>query len=104
MKCFLLMISFTQSDRSSICVIEENMRAAVEEFINVDPSDRWTVEDLISRFARKEAITEEDKTVGYLLISMPEKTVEMSASSESDGTIISDIKKIVEKQGYKFIA
>jgi hypothetical protein len=101
MRCFLFMVSFTLSDRSTICVLEENVKAALDEFINVDPSDRWTVEDLISRFARKETITKDDQTVGYILLSMPEKTVEVNTTDGQAGTLIEDLKKIAEKHGYR---
>ena len=101
MRCFLFMVSFTLSDRSTICVLEENVKAALDEFINVDPSDRWTVEDLISRFARKETITKDDQTVGYILLSMPEKTVEVNTTDDQAGTLIEDLKKIAEKHGYR---
>jgi len=101
MRCFLFMVSFTLSDRSTICVLEENVKAALDEFINVDPSDRWTVEDLISRFARKETITKDDQTVGYVLLSMPEKTVEVNTTDGQAGTLIEDLKKIAEKHGYR---
>ncbi|MEM0128397.1 MAG: TA0956 family protein [Thermoplasmatales archaeon] len=103
MRCFLFMIGFTQSDRSNICVVEENVKAAVEEFINVDPSDRWTVEDLISKFGRKEAITKDDQTVGYILISIPEKTVEMSLSYDDGKGLVESLREIAGKQGYKLV-
>jgi len=97
------MVSFTTSDRSTICVLEENMNAALEEFISVDPSDRWTVEDLISRFARKETITQGDVTVGYVLLSIPEKTVEVSFKEGGSAEIMNGLKGITEKQGFKFV-
>ena len=53
-------------------------------------SDRWMVEDLIARFARKEAVTKDDVTGGYLLHSTSAKTVEISFNEE--GT-----KKIMEE-------
>jgi hypothetical protein len=104
MRCFLFMVSFTSSDRSTICVLEENITLALEEFISVDPSDRWTVEDLISRFARKETITKDDVTVGYVLLSVPEKTVEVSFKEEGSDEIRKGLKGITEKQGFKFVS
>ncbi|MGC8645818.1 MAG: TA0956 family protein [Thermoplasmata archaeon] len=101
MRCFLFMVSFTPSDRSTICVLEENVKAALNEFINVDPADRWTVEDLISRFARKETITKDDQTVGYILLSMPEKTVEVSTSAGEGSALIQSVREIAESHGYK---
>lgn len=96
------MVSFTPTDRSTICILEENIRAALEEFINVDPSDRWMVEDLISRFARKETITKDDETLGYVLVSAPEKTVEVSMKDGYSGQI-AELKEIVEKNNFKFV-
>ncbi len=104
MRCYLFMVSFTITDRSTICVLEENIKPALEEFINVDPSDRWMVEDLISRFARKEAITKDDVTVGYLLLSTSEKTVEVSFKEEGTMKIMEELKGIAEKNGFKFVS
>lgn len=98
------MVSLTASDRSTICVLEENIKPALEEFINVDPSDRWTVEDLISRFARKETITKDDVTVGYVLLSVPGKTVEISFKENGSDKIKEGLKGITEKQGFKFVS
>ena len=96
------MVSFTITDRSTICVLEENIKPALEEFINVDPSDRWMVEDLIARFARKEAVTKDDVTVGYLLLSTSEKTVEISFKEEGTKKIMEELKGIAEKNGFKY--
>ncbi len=103
MRCYLFMVSFTAADRSTICVLEENVRSALEEFINVDPSDRWTVEDLITRFARKEPVTKDDVTVGYVLLSIPEMSVEVSLKEGGTGDIARELRGISEKHGYKFI-
>ncbi len=97
------MVSFTIADRSTICVLEENIKPALEEFINVDPTDRWTVEDLISRFARKETVTKDDVTVGYVLLSTPEKTVEINLKQEGTKVILEELKGIAEKNGFKFV-
>ncbi len=103
MRCYLFMVSFTVTDRSTICVLEENIKPALEEFINVDPSDRWTVEDLISRFARKETVTKDDITLGYVLLSAPEKTVEVSLKEEVTKTILEGLKETAEKHGFRFV-
>ncbi|MGC8562383.1 MAG: TA0956 family protein [Thermoplasmata archaeon] len=103
MRCFLFMISFSVTDRSTICVLEENIKPALEEFINVDPSDRWTVEDLISRYARKETITKDDVTVGYVLLSVAEKNVEVSLSEGGTESAIAELREIAEKHGFKFV-
>jgi len=104
MRCYLFMVSFTVTDRSTICILEENIRIALEEFLNVDPSDRWMVEDLISRFARKEAVTNDDVTVGYLLLSTAEKTVEASLKEEGTKEIMEGLRAIAEKNGFKFVS
>ena len=103
MRCYLFMISFSVTDRSTICVLEENIKPALEEFINVDPSDRWTVEDLISRYARKETVTKDDVTVGYVLLSAPEKNVEVSLKEEGTGGILDGLRDIAERHGFKFV-
>ena len=103
MRCYLFMVSFTATDRSTICVLEDKIEQALEEFIDVDPSDRWTVEELISRFARKEAVTKDDVTVGYVLLSSPERSVEVSLKEEGTGNIIGGLKEITEKHGFKFL-
>lgn len=103
MRCYLFMISFTVADRSTICVIEENIRPALEEFIEVDPTDKWTLEDMITRFARKETVTKDDVTVGYILVSFPEKTVEVSMKEDGGETMLDEIRKIAEKRGFKFV-
>lgn len=103
MRCYLFMVSFTVTDRSTICVLEENIKSALEEFIEVDPSDRWTVEDLISRFARKETVTKDDVTVGYVLLSAPEKTVEVSLKEDGTKDILDELKGIAEKHDFKLV-
>jgi hypothetical protein len=102
MRCFLFMISFTVTDRSTICILEENIIPAVGEFINIDPGDRWMVEDLISKYARKETITKDDVTVGYVLISIPEKTLELSLASDDGKEIRNALKEIAVKHEFKF--
>jgi hypothetical protein len=84
-------------------VLEENIHQALEEFIDVDPSDKWTIEELISRFARKEAVTKDDVTVGYVLVSSPEKTVEISLKEEGTKTILEGLKEIAQKHGFKLV-
>jgi hypothetical protein len=96
------MISFTVTDRSTICILEENIIPAVGEFINIDPGDRWMVEDLISKYARKETITKDDVTVGYVLISIPEKTLELSLASDDGKEIRNSLKEIAVKHEFKF--
>ncbi|MCL5407840.1 MAG: TA0956 family protein [Candidatus Thermoplasmatota archaeon] len=98
------MVSFTSTDRSTICVLEENIKPALEEFIDVDPSDRWTVEDLISRYARKETVTKDDVTVGYVLLSAPEKTVEISLKEKSANGTLESLKATADKHGFKFVS
>ena len=98
------MVSFTSTDRSTICVLEENIKSALEEFIDVDPSDRWTVEDLISRYARKETVTKDDVTVGYVLLSAPEKTVEISLKEKETNGILESLKVTADKHGFKFVS
>ncbi|MEM0133811.1 MAG: TA0956 family protein [Thermoplasmatales archaeon] len=102
MRCYLFMVSFSITDRSTICVLEENIVPALDEFINVDPSDRWTVEDLISRYARKETVTKDDDTIGYVLLSIPEKNVEVSLKEEDMKNTLEGFKEIAEKHGFKF--
>lgn len=104
MRCYLFMVSFTVTDRSTICVLEENVKPALEEFINVDPTDRWTVEDLIARFARKETVTEDDVTLGYVLLSSPEKTVEISFKDEAAEGFKEEIRVIAENHGFKLVS
>lgn len=103
MRCYLFMVSFTVADRSTICVLEENIGPALEELIEVDPTDKWTLEDLITRFARKETVTKDDVTVGYILVSVPENTVEVSMKEDGGETMLDEIRKIAEKHGFKFV-
>lgn len=103
MRCFLFMVSFTITDRSTICILEENIKPALEEFMDVDPSDRWMVEDLISRFARKETVTKDDVTLGYVLLSVPEKTVEVSISEGTGDSSLEGLREITEKHGFNFV-
>ena len=97
------MVSLTVTDRSTICVLEENIKTALEEFIDVDPSDRWTVEELISRFARKETVTKDDVTVGYVLLSAPEKTVEISLKEEGTRSVLDGLRETAERHGFKLV-
>ncbi|MCL4447098.1 MAG: TA0956 family protein [Candidatus Thermoplasmatota archaeon] len=98
------MVSFTVTDRSTICVLEENIIPSLGEFINVDPSDRWTVEDLISKFARKEAVTKDDVTVGYVLLSVPERSVEVSLKEQGTKEVLHGLKELTENHGFKFVS
>lgn len=102
MRCFLFMLSFTATDRSTICVLEENMVPALADFINIDPSDRWAVEDMIGKHARKETITKDDVTLGYLLLSIPEKTVEVSFAGNASADLVASLKQIAESNSFKF--
>ncbi|MDA8055305.1 MAG: TA0956 family protein [Thermoplasmatales archaeon] len=104
MRCYLFMVSFTVTDRSTICVLEENIIPSLGEFINVDPSDRWTVEDLISKFARKEAVTKDDVTVGYVLLSVPERSVEVSLKEQGTKEVLHGLKELTENHGFKFVS
>lgn len=96
------MIGFSVTDRSTICVLEDKIVPAVEEFMNVDSSDRWMVEDLISKFARKETVTKEDVTLGYVLLSFPEKTLEVSLSTNDSKNVVDSLKEAAAKNDFKF--
>lgn len=96
------MIGFTITDRSTICVLEDKIISAAEEFMNADSTDRWMVEDLISKYARKETVTKEDITLGYVLLSFPERTLEVSLASNEDKEISENLRGIASKNGFKF--
>ncbi len=101
MRCVVFMFSLSQADRSTICVLEEKLKDAVEEFINVDPLDRWTVEDLISKYSRKEPVTAEDVTLGYVLLSLPEKVVDLSVTKDANKEIIEAIMQSANQAGFR---
>ncbi len=104
MRCYIFMFSLSLLDRSTICVLEDKIAEAVEEFLNIDPQDKWTVEDLISKFSRKEPVTAEDITVGYVSLSFPEKTIEISANKEANPEIIKLVERNAKKSGFSVSA
>lgn len=104
MRCYIFMFSLSLLDRSTICVLEDKIAEAVEEFLNIDPQDKWTVEDLISRFSRKEPVTSDDVTVGYVSLSYPEKMVEISANKDADPEIRKAVENIAKKSGFSVSA
>lgn len=94
------MFSLSLVDRSTICVLEDKIVEAVEEFLNIDPQDKWTVEELISKFSRKEPVTAEDVTVGYVSLSFPEKMIEISANKEANPEIVKMVEQNAKKSGF----
>ncbi len=100
MKCYVLMLSFNPRDRSNICVLEDRVVEAVEEMIQIDPEDKWTMEELISKYARNDPITENDKTVGYILLSFVDKIAEIEVTELADKTRYNRIKEIIRAAGF----
>jgi len=100
MRCYIFMFSLSLVDRSTICVLEDKIMEAVEEFLNIDPQDKWTVEDLISKYSRKEPVTAEDVTVGYVSLSFPEKIIEISANKEANPEIVKMVEQKAKKLGF----
>ncbi|MGC8727306.1 MAG: TA0956 family protein [Thermoplasmata archaeon] len=100
MRCYIFMFSLSLVDRSTICVLEDKIVEAVEEFLNIDPQDKWTVEELISKFSRKEPVTAEDVTVGYVSLSFPEKMIEISANKEANPEIVKMVEQNARKSGF----
>ncbi len=100
MRCYIFMFSLSLVDRSTICVLEDKIVEAVEEFLNIDPQDKWTVEELISKFSRKEPVTAEDLTVGYVSLSFPEKMIEISANKEANPEIVKMVEQNARKSGF----
>jgi hypothetical protein len=94
------MFSLSLVDRSTICVLEDKIVEVVEEFLNIDPQDKWTVEDLISKYSRKEPVTAEDVTVGYVSLSFPEKIIEISANKEANPEIVKMVEQKAKKSGF----
>ncbi|MFP3300104.1 MAG: TA0956 family protein [Thermoplasmatales archaeon] len=104
MKCYVLMLSFNPRDRSNICVLEDRIVDAVEEMIQIDPEDKWMMEEMISKFARNDPITENDKTVGYVLLSFVDKTAEIETTELADSSKAKELRKIIEENGFKIIS
>lgn len=101
MKCYVLMLSFNPRDRSNICVLEEKIYNAVEEFIQIDPEDKWSMEELISKYARNDPITENDKTVGYILLSFGDRVAEIEITELADRNIYEKLIEIMKKGGFE---
>ncbi len=103
MRCYIFMFSLSITDRSTICVLEDKISDAVEEFLSIDPSDKWAFEDIISRFSRNEPVTSEDVTVGYVAISFIEKTLEINVNKEADKNIAKKVEDIANRLGFSVV-
>ncbi|MGP6293477.1 TA0956 family protein [Caldiplasma sukawensis] len=101
--CAMFNITGMDSHPSTLCVEEKNFFESISFFSDIDLNyaDEY-LGDFIEKFARKDEIMPEDKTVGFVVINLPKKTTILAFQKKyAENFNVKKAAQEMEKKGFR---